>query len=140
MVYHAVLPAALLTLPIEIRILGLASGMQAAVLCLVLSLVLMEILLCQAKKIPFTSSYLPGRRPVIQTLLIYGAAVSVYVSASAALIESCLQKPRAVALLAALLALWLGTHRFRIQRWDAESLTFEEQDEPMVFSLDLKRE
>ena len=137
----AVLPVALLTLPIEFEVLGAAAGFQAAMLCAVPSLILMEVFLKQSQRIPFTSSYLPGQRPVIQLLLIYGAAVSLYVSSLAALIESSLSKPgTAVVLFAILLGTWLIVRRARKQGMETHKLEFEELEEPVIFSLGLKRD
>ena len=137
----AVLPVALLTLPIEFELLGAAAGFEAAILCVLPSVILMEVFLTQLQSIPFTSSYLPGQRPVIQLLLIYGAAVSLYVSALAAMIESSLTNPAAATgLLTALLGAWLIVRRSRKQQIQTSKLEFEELEEPAIFSLDLKRE
>jgi hypothetical protein len=137
----AVLPVALLTLPIELEALGAAAGFEAAILCLLPSLILMEVLLTQSEKIPFTSSYLPGRRPVIQLLLIYSAAVSLYVSSLAAMIENSLTAPVvATCLFTVLLGAWLIVRRSRKLQIQTTKLKFEELEEPVIFSLDLKRE
>lgn len=137
----AVAPLVLLTLPIEVEVLGVAGGFEAAMLCALPSLILMEVFLMQSRRIPFTSSYLPGQRPVIQLLLIYGSAVSLYVSALAALIESSLADPAsAILLFVLLLAAWLIVRHSRTQRMQAGKLEFEELEEPAIFSLDLKRE
>jgi hypothetical protein len=87
----AVAPIALLTLPLEIRVLGARAGFAAAILCLLPSLTLMELLFMCWQRIPFTSSYLPGRRPVVQLLLSYGVVVSLYVSSLAAIIAILLE-------------------------------------------------
>jgi hypothetical protein len=137
----AVAPVALLTLPIELEVLGAAAGFEAAMLCALPSLILMEVFLVQSQRIPFTSSYLPGQRPVIQLLLIYGAAVSLYVSSLAALIESSLANPAtAICLFVTLLGAWLFVRGSRKQRIQTSKLEFEELEEPVIFSLGLKRE
>src|SRR5262249_23870440 len=61
LIYCAVGPSVLLTLPITAGLLGVRAGLAAAVLCSVASLILMEAVLIQFEKIPFTSSYLPGQ-------------------------------------------------------------------------------
>jgi hypothetical protein len=137
----AVVPVALLTLPIEIRLLGVAAGIVSATLCLLPSLILMEFFLRQSQSIPFTSSYLPGQRPVIQVLVMYGAAVSLYVSSLAAIIESSVNDSvKASLLFGVLLAVWLLLRRARREREETGSLEFEELAEPAVFSLGLDRE
>lgn len=136
-----VAPVALLTLPLEIRLLGVAAGLVAAALCLLASLVLMEVFLMQSQRIPFTSSYLPGQKPVIQLLLIYGAAISLYVSSLAAIIESCVNGAVSASLsFGVLLTIWLAVRRARRERMETGSLEFEELPEPAVFSLGLDPE
>jgi ABC-type transport system involved in multi-copper enzyme maturation permease subunit len=103
LLWCAVVPIALLTLPIEIRALGPGAGLVAATLCLLPSLILMEALLMQSRCIPFTSLYLPGQRPVIQLLLFYSAAISLYITLPAALIEASLSRPRLAVCLFAVL-------------------------------------
>ena len=136
-----VAPVALLTLPLEVRLLGVGAGIAAAALCLLPSLILMEVFLGQSLRIPFTSSYLPGQRPVVELLLIYGAAISLYVSSLAAIIERCVNDAVKVLLLSGvLLAAWLMVRRARRERMESGSLEFEELAEPAVFSLGLDPE
>jgi len=136
-----VAPVALLTLPLEIRLLGFGAGTVAAALCLLPSLILMEVFLMQSRRIPFTSSYLPGQRPVIQLLLIYGAAVSLYVSSLAAIIERSVNDAvKATLLFGVLLAIRIVLRRARRERMGTGSLEFEEVAEPAVFSLGLDPE
>ncbi len=141
LLWCAVAPVVLLTLPIEVRLLGIAPGIAGSTLCLFSSLILMEALLMRSNKIPFTSSYLPGRRPVIQTLLIYGVAISLYVSALAAIINNTLNKPVRVAVMFAILLLaWVKIRQVRKGRMLAGNLQFEELPEPAVLTLDLDRD
>ena len=56
----AVAPVALITLPVEMGMLGAGMGFAVAILCLLPSLALMEVLLIRFDKIPFTSAYLAG--------------------------------------------------------------------------------
>src|SRR5207249_10965362 len=81
LLYGAVAPVAIVTLPVEAALLGAGMGCAVTILCLLPSLTLMELLLIQFDKIPFTSSYLPGQRPVIETLVLHGVGVTPYVSA-----------------------------------------------------------
>jgi len=137
----AITPVALLTLPIEIWLLGAGQGIAAMILCLLLSLALMEALLMQFEKIPFTSSYLPGRRPLVETLLLYGAGVAVYVSALSGLVVVCLQvRAYALGLFAALLAIWIKLRKARREMWGVGKLEFEELPEPAVQTLRIERD
>jgi hypothetical protein len=73
------------------------------------------------EKIPFTSAYLPGKGPLIETVCIYGAAFGAYVGLLSAVIVFCLQEPPFFLMFfGSLLAIWanvpLGTRRYRSRR------------------------
>ncbi len=59
----ALAPLALLSAAVEIALLGPRAGLAAGVLSSLASLPLVEMVLFSFQRIPFTSSYLPGRRP-----------------------------------------------------------------------------
>jgi hypothetical protein len=141
LLYCAVAPVALITLPIEVSLLGPRAGAAAAILCLLLSLALMELLLIQFDKIPFTSSYLPGRRPVIETVMIYVASLGLYVFALSGIVNWCLQSlVSALALLGILLAVWLTMRKGRMENWEAGQIEFEELPEVAVLRLAIERD
>jgi hypothetical protein len=137
----AVVPVALVTLPLEMFVLGPGAGMAAAILCLLPSLILMDALLIRFEKVPFTSSYLPGRRPLVETVLIYGMAIGIYVSMLSAVVNWALQGPRtALGLFAVLLAIWLRTRKGRREDLEIGKLEFEELPEPAVQTLGIFRD
>ena len=137
----AIAPVALLTLPMEIRFLGLGRGIAATILCVLPSLTLMELLLDKFDKIPFTSSYLPGRRPLIETVVIYGVAVLLYVTVLSAIVSWCIQQPdSAVLLFVMLLAVWLKMRKGRLDGREAGKIEFEELPEPAVQTLGIERD
>jgi hypothetical protein len=141
LLYCAVAPVALITLPLEVGLLGPRAGIAAAILCLIPSLALMELLLMQFETIPFTSSYLPGRRPVIQTLLIYGASLALYVWMLGSLVTWCVQRPASsFALFVIMLAIWLRMRKGRTDNWETGQLEFEELPEPAVLTLSIERD
>ena len=141
LIYCAVIPAALLTLPMELRFLGVATGLLSTLVCTLCSLVLMELLLIQSEKIPFTSSYLPGKRPLIETTIIYGIAVTLYVSVLGSLISWCLFRPGAtVTLICVLLAAWWKARQARRDLQEIGQLEFEEVLEPAVLTLSIDRD
>jgi hypothetical protein len=137
----AVLPVVLLTLPMEVHFFGLSTGMIAAALCLLPSLALMGLFLIQVEAIPFTSCYLPGRRPVIETLVIYLIAVSVYVSVLSRVIIRCLERVGSeLALFGILLTAWLVLRMAQLDHWGVGKLEFEELPEPVVMAMNLDRD
>ncbi|MDQ6760494.1 MAG: hypothetical protein M3Z32_11625, partial [Acidobacteriota bacterium] len=147
LLWYGVLPVAVLTLPLLLQTLGLAHGLLAAVFCLLPSLVLMEFLGLQSQGIPFTSSYLPGQNPLIQTFLIYGVSITSYVSALSGIFAASLHATGATAtraiviLLGLMLAAWLRIRHARVEAWRTVSkLDFEELPVPAVMRLCIERD
>jgi len=137
----AVVPVALLTLPLEIFLLRPGKGIAAAILCLLPSLILMESLLVRFEKVPFTSSYLPGRRPLVETVLIYGIAVFLYVSLLSGIVTWSLDSPRtALGLFAILLAIWFKVRTGRRDDLEIGQLEFEELPEPAIQTINIFRD
>ena len=137
----AVAPVALLTLPLEMRVLGPATGVVAAILCLLPPLTLMECLLIHFEKIPFTSAYLPGRRPLIETLVLYGIAVIFYVSVLSTIVNWCLKGPGpTLVLFALLLSAWWLAGRARREDWEFGKLEFEELPEATILTSSIQRD
>jgi hypothetical protein len=135
------LPVAVLTLPIEISMMGARSGLEAAIVCLVMSFLLIEVLLFTFEKIPFTSSYLPGRCPLIETILKYSVAAACYVSGTAALVSFALKTDASTLLLTAILSAgWWRLRRARIAAREISRIEFEELLEPAVQLLGIDRE
>jgi hypothetical protein len=141
LLYCAVAPVALITAPLETALLGVGMGFAVTILCLLPSLALMELLLIQFDRIPFTSSYLPGQKPVIETLVRYGVGVTLYVSLLSGLINFCLRTPAAaITLFAILLAAWWIARKARLDDWKVGLLEFEETAEPVVRTLQIERD
>jgi hypothetical protein len=132
----AILPIALMTMLVEIALLGFAEGFMAAVLSVLASVALVEALLFSFERIPFTSSYLPGRRPLVDVILGYALAAILYVSAFASLISWCASSAgRTVVLAAALGMVAFGLRRARRAAHEIHRLEFEELPEPVVETL-----
>jgi hypothetical protein len=136
MFYCGAIPVAVLTLPVEMRLLGTRPGLFASVLCLLLSLILMEILLLPFAKVPFTSSYLPGRKPLIETVLRYIAIGTLYIGVLGTLVRGAVESPVFTVLLAALFTgAWWAARTVRLNSQQVQRLEFEEMEEPAVRQL-----
>ncbi len=137
----AVVPVAILTAPLLFRFFGLPAGVRAALLCLLCSLALMQALLIQTDRIPFTSSYLPGQRPLIVTVVLYIIAVIGYVSLLGSVIAWSAQSIAGTAIVALLFAgvAWRAREA-RIELGDLGQLEFEELPEPAVQTLSIERD
>ena len=138
---YAVLPVAFLTLPLEILFLGARDGCLATVACMAPSLILMELLLTQFDRIPFTSSYLPGQRPLVETVVRYVFALALYVSLLSTIINWCLKSTAmTLAFLAALVPIWWRVRGGRHELRQIGQTEFEEVLEPAVLTLSIERD
>ncbi len=141
LLFCAVAPMALLTLPLEVMFLGVRAGCVAAVVCMAPSLILMEVLLTQFDRIPFTSSYLPGQRPLVETVVRYSIAVALYVSVLSSMISWCLESTGGtIAIMAVFLGLWWWIRGARRQLREIGQIDFEELPEPAVLTLSIYRD
>ena len=135
------LPVALATLPFEMAFLGARAGLLAALMCLLASLALMELLLFEIERIPFTSSYFPGKDPPVVTLVQYIVASALYVGALSSLIRIALPSPAGtIILLTFLAASWLGARFGRLGSRQMARLEFEELADPAVQLLRIERD
>lgn len=111
----AVLPVMLITLPLEIKLLGLSVGLEASLLCALPAMILVEVLLFRFERVPFTSSYLPGQRPLVEVLLGYAVAAIVYVWTLSILVRVALGSPAVAAgTFVGFSALWWWMRRVRL--------------------------
>lgn len=139
--FWGIAPVAVLTLPVLMRLLGLRDGLIAGALCLLASLTLAELLLSSFERIPFTSSYLPGQRPLIDTVLKYSAAIFFYVLVLSGLVMGATNNPTGAAVLTAvLIALRWKLRRGRLSSRQILHLEFEELPEPAVQLLSIERD
>ena len=133
LLYAGVAPLMALSVVFEIYLLGSRMGLVAALLIAAVGPLLVEVLLFTFGRIPFTSSYLPGRRPLIETLLLYGVGFVVYVSLQSAVIAWCLTSPVGALVFAGTAA--VVRRKLRVERLDTlclGRLDFEEIQEPTV--------
>ena len=141
LVCWGIAPVFLLTLPIEIRVLGVPAGIAASALCLLLALVLQELLMSQIRHIPFTSAYMPGKRPLVETVMLYVLSAAVYVSILGSITVACVAEPALTLIeFGLLLALWARLRKARSEDKQIGKLEFEERPEPVVRTLSIERD
>jgi hypothetical protein len=139
--YLTLAPLAVMSAAIEIALLGPRAGLAAALLSSLASITLVELVLFSFQRIPFTSSYLPGRRPLVDVLIGYGLAAILYVSALAALIAACIESPARTAILTTLLLVaWYGLRHARRTSYEIHHLEFEELPETIVETLSIEKD
>ena len=132
-------PVLLLTAPILGLLLGWSLALAHLALVSVLMLLLIEIRLYQWHKIPFTCSYLPGRRNLWQTLgsylLLFAALIPTITYFEAQLRPFVL-----LASAAAFSVAYFPLRAARQDRWSLVPLLFDELDEPLIAAVRLNRE
>lgn len=139
--FWGALSVAVFTLPVEASLLGVHTGLAATFECLLISLLLIELLLFTFEKIPFTSSYLPGRRPLIETVLKYSVAAVCYTWGLAGLVSFSVRTRASTLILSAILAAgWWRLRHARLASRQIGRLEFEEAPEPAVQLLGIERE
>jgi hypothetical protein len=134
-VWCAIFPVFLVSLPAAIAILGPARASAVTLLALSASLLWFEILFRQWRKLPFTCSYLPGKQPIWLTLLRYTFG-ALFLAPAGQLILYCSAEPAAfVALFTLEAAGWWWLRARRRDRWRACQFVYEETDEAEVMPL-----
>lgn len=116
----------------------------AAHLCFLslLGIILVDLMLYNFRKIPFTCSYLPGKSQA-WIVLMAAAALLLLVAHTVVLERQVLEKPETatvVLLLAAVVAAALRCYTIISTRLDEEELQFEEVDSSALLDLGLSRD
>ena len=122
-----VVPCLVLTFALQALVLGLADALLALLLTALLGLLLVEAVIRNWRRIPFTCTYIPGKRPLVHTMLITFAIFTLFVNIGSAVIGASLRHPsRGVMLLGVLLALSAWMRRTRQATWGRTPLEFED--------------
>ena len=138
MLYFGVIPTAIVTLPVELQLFGTAAGLSASVLYLLVSLVWMQLLLFPFERIPFTSSYMPGQQPLIQSVVHYTTIALFYIGAMGSVIPWAIEtRARPIVLMLLLAAAWWKARTARLGSRQIERVQFSEDLEPVVQQLKL---
>ena len=101
-------------------------------------LVLVEIVLTDWARIPFTCGYLPGKRVMAYTLGVLFAAYAVFVYLGANSIRwGILHPSRTLVIGGLLVATFAALRRARLRTWGLQPLEFEDEDPATPRSLGL---
>jgi predicted permease len=126
------------SLPAAIAILGWLRAAAATVLTFLAALLWFEAMFRRWQKLPFTCSYLPGKKPVCFTLLRYGLAIPLLAPAGKLILSSSGDLTAFLALFAFLAVLWWKLRAARRNTWSQCALCYEEAPEAAVMTLDLQ--
>lgn len=127
LIHLGVAPYLVISLAIQGAVLGAAAALRAAIPTMLLGLLLVEWVLRHWHRIPFTCTYIPGKRQLVHTLLLTFASFVVFVNIGGGLIHFSLTKPRGfVILCAVLLAVLIAMRRSRLTSSARVPLEFED--------------
>jgi hypothetical protein len=126
----------LLPLPLEAAMLGWRAAGEVIVFA-VGGLLVYERLFFEAEKLPFTCSYLPGKRPAWALVLTFIGVVSLLPVANLMLVSLLESRLSAALFVVLLIATWTWNHRMRELSWAELPLMYEDAPEPAVRTLNL---
>jgi len=131
-------PVLLAALPAQIAIFGALRAVSVAILVFLTAFIAFEFLFRHWKKLPFTCSYIPGKRPILATIGIC-ALVAAYFATVGELVLYCSGEVTAFCALAVLEAVvWRRLRHARRRVWANEPLRFEEHLDDGPLSLGLQ--
>jgi len=124
--------------PVLWLVLGPVKAVTAAVIVGVIGSVFVHIVLLDWRRIPFTCSYLPGKRLVAHTMVFGFAAFALFTSFGAVLIHVSMVKPSislAITIILFAVAWMLRQRRFAM--WQETPLIFDDDlpDQPVQLGL-----
>ena len=138
LITHAVLAPMMVLLPFQLVFLGIRATLMCLPIILVMGLLLVEVILKRWHRIPFTCSYLPGKRPVTLEALVLVHAFLLFTGLGWGLSGSAVARssPLPVALLV-VLALAFAFRWFRLQGVSNRPLEFDDELPESTYGLKL---
>ena len=126
------------SVPVLWLALGTASAITAAVIITLVGLVFVHGVLLDWRRIPFTCSYLPGKRLAAYTVVLGFAAFALFTSFGALLVHLSMIKPSISLVIATILfaSAWMLRRR-RFAMWQETPLIFDDDlpDQPLQLGL-----
>ncbi|MBL8233655.1 MAG: ABC transporter permease [Bryobacterales bacterium] len=135
-----VLPVLALGCVLVSRQSGLLVGMAWAAMALGIAAIAFERLFRHWRKLPFTCTYLPGKRPVLITAALFVLSIPCFLMI-AFIAHSAAANPASVLILLALeYVIWRSLRNTRLRFWGMEPMSFVEVEESAVDTYDLSGE
>ena len=132
-------PAVAASLPMLWAALG-PKAVIAAIVVAIVGLLFVHAVLLDWRRIPFTCSYLPGKRFVAQSFFVGCAAYIVFVLAGERLLQtSVTSTASALVIVAAGAALAYVLRRRRLDAWAKRPLMFEDEFPDALMALELRQ-
>ena len=122
--------------PVEAWLLGWRA-LAEATLTAAFGLLAYEALFASWDKLPFTCSYLPGKRPMWQNALRLMGLLVMFPLAITPFLAALDRWPLFTAVLVTMLAAWVRFRRARRNAWPALRLRYEDTPDPAIHGLNL---
>ena len=133
-----VLPLFLLLLPLELTFFSWAAVLFQTVCGVTMSMLMVEVIFFDFRKIPFTCGYFPERSNLVWLLAIYVAGLTLYSSTMADLEAWLMWRPQYIAVFVATAAgVWLASWKWRGQNKSEDALDYLGDDDPVIRTLEL---
>jgi hypothetical protein len=127
LIWLAIVPCVALTFVVQSVVLGATTAVRASLPTALLGVVLVEWVLRRWHRIPFTCTYIPGKRPLAHSMLLTLAAFVVFINIGGGLIHFSLGRPGRYGLLCGVLfAAIVVLRRTRLARSVHVPLEFED--------------
>jgi predicted permease len=124
---YAVAPVYVLLFPVAVHVLGWPLAIRMTLLQVMVSLTLFELLFYSWQQLPFTCSYVPGKRPLIAIVAAYTAALGVAVPLLSLIVRAGSEFPELFpAFFAFFCGLWLWARHNRREGWGEAKLLYED--------------
>lgn len=137
LVVWGIAPAIVLSLPIGALVVGWAMALVHSALVTVLLLLLIEARLHDWHKIPFTCSYLPGRRNIWQIIGLYLVLFAVVIPVITFFEAQFLRWFVLLGAVGPLTILYVTLRSERKKQWTVVPLLFEESEESVIGGIKL---
>lgn len=134
----AILPALAIAAPVQIWALGAGPGLLALMVATLSAAVLLEFVLIGWRRVPFTCTWLPGKRPLPFALLTVVLVYLVTAAVAGFTAATITRTPRGIVGLSVLLATVAAVLRWARKRsWARDPLEFEDEPFDRVQKLGL---
>ncbi len=137
-IWLGIVPIFIASFPAAAAILEWPRAAAVMSLTFLAALLWFELMFRHWRKLPFTCSYLPGKKPVLFILARYSLAVPLLGPAGQLILHGSASVPGFVALFTFLAAPWLTLRRERRNLWRECALCYEEAPDAAVMTLDLQ--
>lgn len=127
-----------LPFPIEATLLGWRAVVEVALVFL-LGLLAYESVFAEFRKLPFTCSRLPGKKPLWITFLYGLGLLTAFPVAHFIVVETLYSGAALTAITAITIVLWRRAHANRRGQWSELRLTWDEAPDPPIHGLNLLR-